>query len=58
LAAQPTSKASLEVSETLFSMLAAINFCGYDQGLTVSGRLRAQVRAELVRAMESSQGGA
>jgi hypothetical protein len=53
-AQQPASKASLEVSETLFSVLAAINSCGYDQGLAASGRLRAQVRAEVARAVEAS----
>lgn len=54
-AQQAASKASLEVSETLFSVLAALNSCGYDQGVAASGRLRAQVRAELARAVEPSQ---
>ncbi len=30
------TKATLEVSETVFSMLAAVNVCGYDQGLASS----------------------
>ena len=44
------TKATLEVSETVFSMLAAANVCGYDQGLASSSPVRAEVRADLVAA--------
>lgn len=46
LAAQST-KAQLEVSETFFSMAAALNSCGYDAGLEESLPLRKAIRAEL-----------
>lgn len=47
-AAQTTT--TLEVSETVFSVLAAANVCGYDQGLAASSPVRAEVRADLVAA--------
>jgi hypothetical protein len=46
LSAQVT-KAQLEVSETFFTMAAALNSCGYDAGLEESLPLRKSVRAEL-----------
>lgn len=46
---QQTSKVTLDVSETLFSVVAAINTCGYDQELGVSDPVRLQVRAEITR---------
>lgn len=46
--AQPQStKAQLEVSETFFDMAAALNSCGYNDGLEQSLPLRASVRAEV-----------
>lgn len=61
-AAQPAPKpvprdaepVTLETSETLFSVLAALNACGYNQELGSSYPVRAKVRAELARAAESS----
>lgn len=47
------SKATLDVSETLFSVDAAMNVCGYDQELQSSSPLRAQVRADLVEAAKN-----
>jgi tetratricopeptide (TPR) repeat protein len=44
------SKATLEVSETIFSVLAGINVCGYDRELASSSPVRAEVRADLVAA--------
>jgi len=44
------TKTTLEVSETVFSMLAAANVCGYDQALSSSSPVRAEVRADLVAA--------
>ena len=45
---------TLETSETLFSVLAALNACGYNQELSSSNPVRAKVRAELARAAEAS----
>jgi len=47
------SKATLEVSETIFSVMAAINVCGYDQELASSSPIRAEVRSDLVAASKS-----
>jgi tetratricopeptide (TPR) repeat protein len=41
------------VSETIFSVLAGINVCGYDQELASSSPVRAEVRADLVAASKS-----
>lgn len=43
-------KASIDVSETLFSVVSAMNVCGYDQELSSSSPVRMQVRADLVEA--------
>jgi tetratricopeptide (TPR) repeat protein len=50
-----SSKITLDTSETLFTVLTAINACGYDQELGFSNPLRAQVRAEVAKAISSSQ---
>jgi tetratricopeptide (TPR) repeat protein len=50
-----TSKLTLETSETLFSVLAAINSCGYDQELGSSDPLRLQIRKEVEEAANSSE---
>jgi tetratricopeptide (TPR) repeat protein len=52
-AAPAQSKATLDVSETLFSVVAAINVCGYDQDLPSSSPIRMEVRADLVEASKS-----
>jgi tetratricopeptide (TPR) repeat protein len=49
-AAVAQSRARLDVSETLFSVVAAMNVCGYDQELDISSPIRAQVRADLAEA--------
>ncbi len=49
---------SLETSETLFTVLTAINTCGYDQELEVSDPLRAQIRSEVAKAVQETQGAA
>jgi tetratricopeptide (TPR) repeat protein len=54
-AAQAPTKASLDVNEALFSIIAAANVCGYDQDLASSSPIRQQVRADLVKASESPQ---
>ncbi len=57
-AAEAPTKASLDVSETLFSIVAAANVCGYDQDLAASSPIRQQVRADLVKASELPQAAA
>jgi len=49
-----TTKAQLEVSETFFTLSAALNSCGYDAGLEESLLLRKAVRAEVEAAAKSS----
>ncbi|HXR38023.1 MAG TPA: hypothetical protein VN776_02985, partial [Terracidiphilus sp.] len=51
-AAQQTPKVTLESSETVFSVMAALNACGYNQELNSSYPVRAKIRAELARAAE------
>lgn len=45
---------SLDTSETLFTVLAAINQCGYDSEVESSNPLRASIRGEVNRAVQSS----
>lgn len=52
--AQQTTKVSLDVSETLFSVTTAINACGYDQDLASADPLRLRIRAEVNREVENS----
>ena len=52
-AATAQSKATLDVSETLFSVVAAMNVCGYDAELQSSSPIRMEVRADLVEASKS-----
>ncbi len=54
--AQNTPQVSLETSETLFTVLTAINTCGYDQELSSSDPLRAQIRSEVAKAVENTAG--
>jgi tetratricopeptide (TPR) repeat protein len=54
--AQNQPSVSLETSEALFSVLTAINTCGYDQELSVSDPLRAQIRSEIAKAIENTGG--
>jgi len=54
--AQNRPQVSLETSETLFTVLTAINTCGYDQELTSSDPLRAQIRSEVAKAVENTAG--
>ncbi len=52
--AQQGSDLALDVSQTLFSLGAAMNACGYDAGLRSSDPLRQQVRADVAQAAQSS----
>jgi len=57
LAAAPLraqSRATLDVNETLFSVIAAMNVCGYDQELQSSSPIRTEVRADLFEASKSA----
>jgi hypothetical protein len=45
----------LDTSETLFSVLTAINTCGYDDGLESSRLVRAQIRSEVARTIADSE---
>jgi tetratricopeptide (TPR) repeat protein len=42
-----TPKATVDTSETLFTMLAAMNACGFNEDLQQSDPLRRQIRSEL-----------
>ena len=44
---------SLDDSETLFSVLTAINTCGYDSDLAASDPLRSQIRDEVAKASQT-----
>jgi hypothetical protein len=54
--AQNQPNVSLETSEDLFTVLTSINTCGYDQELSVSDPLRAQIRSEVAKAIENTAG--
>jgi hypothetical protein len=45
---------SLQNSEALFDVAAALNACGYDQGLAASDPLRQQVREQINQALQAS----
>ena len=50
----PSTKAQLEVSETIFTVAAALNGCGYDAGMDSSLPVRQAVRAEVESAVRKS----
>jgi hypothetical protein len=52
--AQNTPKVTLDSSETIFTILASINACGYDDELNASDPLRKEVREEIERATRAS----
>ncbi len=56
--AENAPQVSLETSETLFTVLTAINTCGYDQELDVSDPLRSQIRSEVAKAVQETPGAA
>jgi tetratricopeptide (TPR) repeat protein len=45
---------TLDSNETIFSVLTALNMCGYDQDLTISDATRSNVRAEVQRVLQES----
>ena len=54
--AQNRPQVALETSETLFTVLTAINTCGYDQELSASDPLRTEIRSEVAHAVENIAG--
>jgi tetratricopeptide (TPR) repeat protein len=54
--AENHSSVALDTSETLFSVLTAINTCGYDQELGGSDPLRSKVRSAVARARQNVPG--
>ena len=52
---QNQSTITLDSSETIFSVLTALNACGYDQELTISDATRSNVRAEVQRNLRDSE---
>ena len=52
---QERTPITLDSSETVFSVLTALNACGYDQDLTTSDATRSNVRAEVQRVLRESQ---
>jgi len=52
--AENQPKVAVDTSEVLFTVLTAMNACGYDQELGVSDPLRSQVRADLARTLQDS----
>jgi hypothetical protein len=46
---------TLEVSEPLFQIAAALNACGYDAGLDTSAPVRSEVRADINQALAASE---
>lgn len=53
--AQSTPKVVLDGSETLFTVLTAINTCGYDAELNNSDPVRGEIRNEVSAASQASQ---
>jgi hypothetical protein len=49
-----TTKAQLEISETFFTLAAALNSCGYDSGLETSLPLRKAARDDVHEAVQKS----
>jgi hypothetical protein len=45
---------TLDTSETIFSVLTALNMCGYDQDIAISDPIRSRVRAEVQRNLSQS----
>lgn len=50
-----SNSAVLDSNETLFSVLAGMNACGYDAGLEISDPVRAQIRAEIAANVQASE---
>jgi tetratricopeptide (TPR) repeat protein len=55
--AQSATEVSLDTSESLFTVLTAINTCGFDEGLDSSLPLRVRVRDEVTKAVQAAKDG-
>jgi hypothetical protein len=55
-AADASPKVALDNSEALFTVLTAINACGYDAELSISDPLRAQIRGEVAKTIDATAG--
>ena len=53
-AAENQPKVALDNNEALFTVLTAINACGYDSELSLSDPLRAEIRGEVAKTIEAS----
>ncbi|MHB1938415.1 MAG: hypothetical protein ACYCOR_17805 [Acidobacteriaceae bacterium] len=54
-AIDPTGPAiALETSEAMFDVMAALNTCGYNEGLSISDPLRQKVRDDIAEALQQS----
>ena len=53
--AQSNSPAVLDGNETVFTVLAALNSCGYDADLNISNPVRAEIRSEIAEAVKASE---
>ncbi len=52
----PTGPAtSVETSESLFDVMAALNTCGYNEGLSLSDPIRQKVRDDIAQALTQSE---
>ncbi len=55
-AIDPTGPAtSVETSESLFDVMAALNTCGYNEGLAISDPVRQKVRDDINQTLEQSE---
>ena len=52
--AETSPKVALDSNEALFTVLTAINACGYDSELSASEPVRAHIRAEVAKTIEAS----
>jgi hypothetical protein len=58
LAAQQSSRVTLEPNPTLFSVLAVMNACGYNHELAASDALRTAIRKDVAKAVAESEAAA
>ena len=53
--AQQNSKATLDASEALFAIMAAVNNCGYNDEVAASASVRAKIRGEVATALAQNE---
>jgi len=52
--AQETPRLTLDYNESVFTVLAGMNACGFNEDLSTSLPLRNQIRAEIAKNVEAS----